>query len=418
MSVNGLPGAHNAGLQPIDSKGCHTRRTRHTKVLFVSKGVLANGRGRWLAIAASLVVSAAILYAQGAEHTCCRETPAAIPTGPDSAPANAPRIASPTEADLLAASAPVAAQQFQFALPAGVASEEGLQVKTIWVARAVSVLFPQITNIFGYIRRDRRVKLDRPGPVQRADHSRHQRLAHREQQVAGPGSQAVEVLLGHQRTAMRDRPPVGSGGGHHRAHGGGDPVRAGQADVGDRRIVRGQRHDRLGAARDDRGRHEVFDVLECPMRIRRRQPVVQCETGRDAAAHARATSRETIGAAGVSGVEANCAEDEVWGQLIMSETSPDLELFTATPRTGMWRLNHDGRVSFARQGNDWATMLDESEAFYMRVAAPGDLRCEGAQLGVLVTRGHLQTDDYQLTERGRRWMPRSQRELIASMSSS
>lgn len=119
-------------------------------MLFVSKGVLANGRGRWLAIAASLVVSAAILYAQGAEHTCCRETPAAIPTGPDSAPANAPRIASPTEADLLAASAPVAAQQFQFALPAGVASEEGLQVKTIWVARAVSVLFPQITNIFGY----------------------------------------------------------------------------------------------------------------------------------------------------------------------------------------------------------------------------------------------------------------------------
>lgn len=88
----------------------------------------------------------------------------------------------------------------------------------------------------------------------------------------------------------------------------------------------------------------------------------------------------------------------------MSETSPDLELFTATPRTGMWRLNHDGRVSFARQGNYWATMLDESEAFYMRVAAPGDLRCEGAQLGVLVTRGHLQTDDYQLTERGRRWI--------------
>lgn len=46
--------------------------------------------------------------------------------------------------------------------------------------------------------------------------------------------------------------------------------------------------------------------------------------------------------------ERGYGEDEVWGQLIMSETSPDLELFTATPRTGMWRLNHDGRVSFAR----------------------------------------------------------------------
>jgi biotin carboxylase len=102
--------------------------------------------------------------------------------------------------------------------------------------------------------------------------------------------------------------------------------------------------------------------------------------------------------------ERGYGEDEVWGQLIINETSQDVELFTSTPRTGVWRLNEDGRVSFARPGNDWATLLDESEAFYMRVAAPGDLRCEGAQLGVLVTRGHLQTDDYQLTERCRRWV--------------
>ena len=102
--------------------------------------------------------------------------------------------------------------------------------------------------------------------------------------------------------------------------------------------------------------------------------------------------------------ERGYGEDEVWGQLIITETSPDIELFTATPRTGVWRLDDDGRVSFARSANDWASVIDESEAFYMRVAAPGDLRCEGAQLGVLVTRGHLQTNDYQLTERCRRWV--------------
>lgn len=102
--------------------------------------------------------------------------------------------------------------------------------------------------------------------------------------------------------------------------------------------------------------------------------------------------------------ERGYGDNEVWGQLILSETSPDVELFTATPRTGVWRLDDDGRACFARQGNDWATLLDQSEAFYMRIAAPGDLRCEGAQLGVLVTRGHLQTDDYQLTERCRRWV--------------
>jgi biotin carboxylase len=102
--------------------------------------------------------------------------------------------------------------------------------------------------------------------------------------------------------------------------------------------------------------------------------------------------------------ERGYGEDEVWGQVIITETSPDLEIFTATPRTGVWRIDDDGRVSFARSANDWATLLDGSEAFYMRVAAPGDLRSEGAQLGVLVTRSHLQTDDYRLSERCQRWV--------------
>ena len=44
----------------------------------------------------------------------------------------------------------IVAQSFQFALPAGVAPENGLQVKTIWAARAISLLFPQITTIGGY----------------------------------------------------------------------------------------------------------------------------------------------------------------------------------------------------------------------------------------------------------------------------
>ena len=50
----------------------------------------------------------------------------------------------------LAADAPAAAQSFQFPLPVGVAPENGLQVKTIWAARAISLLFPQITTIGGY----------------------------------------------------------------------------------------------------------------------------------------------------------------------------------------------------------------------------------------------------------------------------
>lgn len=118
------------------------------------RAVLADGRGRWLAVAASLAVSGAILYAQDTEPPprCCVQTPeAAAPTSPSSVPPAAPRTASPQEAAALAANAPPAtAQQFQFALPPGVAPESGLQVKTIWAARAISVLFPEITSIGGF----------------------------------------------------------------------------------------------------------------------------------------------------------------------------------------------------------------------------------------------------------------------------
>jgi hypothetical protein len=134
-----------------------TRVAHDTKVLFVSTRVLANGQGRWLAIVASLVVAAAMIYAQDHKSPCCVQTPAATPTVTATAtpkdPGSAPHIASPAEAEslaALAATAPATAQQFQFPLSPGVASENRLQVKTIWAARVISVLFPEIKTIYGY----------------------------------------------------------------------------------------------------------------------------------------------------------------------------------------------------------------------------------------------------------------------------
>lgn len=117
-----------------------------------SRGLLANGRGRWLAVAASVILSAGMIYAQSAQPACCDDPPAAaLPAAPDPVPAAEPRIATPAEAELLAASAPIAAaQEFQFPLPTGVTPENGLQVNTIWVARAIGVLFPEIKTIGGY----------------------------------------------------------------------------------------------------------------------------------------------------------------------------------------------------------------------------------------------------------------------------
>ncbi|HET9875418.1 MAG TPA: glycoside hydrolase [Mycobacterium sp.] len=126
----------------------------------MGRDVVAKGWGRWLAFATALIVSGAMLYAQITEPpvvTPTAQVPAqtaaaadARTSAPVGVPADAPHIASAAEVKQLAASAPTAAQDFQFALPAGVAPEEGLQVKTIWAARAISVLFPPITNIGGF----------------------------------------------------------------------------------------------------------------------------------------------------------------------------------------------------------------------------------------------------------------------------
>ena len=52
-------------------------------------------------------------------------------------------------AELMAASAPVTGQDFQVMLPPGLAPEQGLQIHTIWVARAISMMFMDLKTIGG-----------------------------------------------------------------------------------------------------------------------------------------------------------------------------------------------------------------------------------------------------------------------------
>ncbi|GAS95790.1 hypothetical protein RMCC_2756 [Mycolicibacterium canariasense] len=102
---------------------------------------------RWLALAASLVVSAAVVYAQNTTPA-----PDAGKTSAQARPSAAPAPAmTTTKAELLSASAPPdEARVFDFPLDKGVTPEAGLQVKTIWVARAIAMMFPEIKTIGGF----------------------------------------------------------------------------------------------------------------------------------------------------------------------------------------------------------------------------------------------------------------------------
>jgi biotin carboxylase len=102
---------------------------------------------------------------------------------------------------------------------------------------------------------------------------------------------------------------------------------------------------------------------------------------------------------------AQASSVDIWSQLIVKQTHDTVELINDAPRTGIWKLDDEtGAVTFRRWANDWHSLQDESEAFYLRVLGPGDYRYKGADLGVIVTRSRLQDENDQLTERARTWI--------------
>jgi biotin carboxylase len=94
---------------------------------------------------------------------------------------------------------------------------------------------------------------------------------------------------------------------------------------------------------------------------------------------------------------------DVWAQLIMKEPHDSVERIIAAPRTGTYQLSADGTLTFSRVSRDWHDVTHPDEAFFMRVYAPGDYRFKGADLGILVTKGRMQTAD-GLTQRCRRYI--------------
>jgi biotin carboxylase len=95
---------------------------------------------------------------------------------------------------------------------------------------------------------------------------------------------------------------------------------------------------------------------------------------------------------------------EVWSQAILKQTDDECGRITEAPKSGIWKMDHRGRISFARDATDWTDLDSESEVFYLAIAAPGAYRYRGADLGIFVSRCRLQTDDgSRLTEICRRW---------------
>jgi D-alanine-D-alanine ligase-like ATP-grasp enzyme len=93
-----------------------------------------------------------------------------------------------------------------------------------------------------------------------------------------------------------------------------------------------------------------------------------------------------------------------WSQMVVKHTENTVDVLTEAPESGIWRLAADGSVVHDRFDYHRRAVESESEAFFLRIAAAGDYRYEGADLGILITRGRLMSDDFSLNDRARAWI--------------
>jgi biotin carboxylase len=96
-------------------------------------------------------------------------------------------------------------------------------------------------------------------------------------------------------------------------------------------------------------------------------------------------------------------EYDFWSQLVMKQTEDKVKQLTHAPQTGVWRMDKYGGIAFERSDLDWTNVIDNDEAFYLRVYREGDYTYKGADLGIIVSRGRMQTEQRELRERAKQW---------------
>ncbi|MCS6903990.1 MAG: biotin carboxylase [Bacteroidia bacterium] len=95
---------------------------------------------------------------------------------------------------------------------------------------------------------------------------------------------------------------------------------------------------------------------------------------------------------------------DTWSQLVLKRTEESLEWVTQAPPTGIWSMDRNGDIKFSRFDTHRRAVENEWEAFFLRIIKPGDVWYKGADLGILVTRGRLMTDDFKLNARAHAWI--------------
>lgn len=93
-----------------------------------------------------------------------------------------------------------------------------------------------------------------------------------------------------------------------------------------------------------------------------------------------------------------------WGQLVIKYTEKEVRIITQAPRSGIYVMHPDGSIRFSRMDTHRRAVEKENEAFFLRISRANDYFYEGADMGILVMRGRLMTDDFKLKPRAIGWI--------------
>jgi hypothetical protein len=93
-----------------------------------------------------------------------------------------------------------------------------------------------------------------------------------------------------------------------------------------------------------------------------------------------------------------------WSQLIIKHTKETVEYISEAPKSGIYKMLDTGHAQFDRLDTHRRAVETENEAFFLHISKQGDYLYEGADMGILVSRGRMMTDDFQLNDRAKKWI--------------
>ncbi len=93
-----------------------------------------------------------------------------------------------------------------------------------------------------------------------------------------------------------------------------------------------------------------------------------------------------------------------WSQLIIKHTEDTIEYVSEAPKSGIYKMFDNGHIRFDRMDTHRRAVETESEAFFLNISKQGDYLYEGADMGILVSRGRMMTNNFKLNERAKKWI--------------